>query len=160
MAVSQASVETGAETAPQLQAEGFVSPQPETTACYTSAETTTAPVSHSMDDEDADSNEDEGEQTFWDMLATWYLPLILLWLRRSMFGMANLIRSLLVGQAIRLLLLTQSGDMPKWAQPFTDPHAWPPPAFTALAIPVTLVIFAIESPNPFGCLDTFSLSSL
>jgi hypothetical protein len=92
--------------------------------------------------EQGDEYDDDEGSTFWDMLATWYLPLLLVWLRRSMFGTINLVRSVLVGQCIRLLL-TQCGDVPKWAQPFTDPHAWPPPAFTVLAF-LTFVAFVVH----------------
>ena len=86
--------------------------------------------------------DDVESSTFWDMLSTWYLPFLFVWLRRSMFGTVNLVRSVLVGQCIRLLL-TQCGDVPKWAQPFADPHAWPPPAFTVLAL-LTFVAFVVH----------------
>mmetsp|Transcript_21790 Transcript_21790/g.33101 ORF Transcript_21790/g.33101 Transcript_21790/m.33101 type:complete len:669 (-) Transcript_21790:213-2219(-) len=114
-------------------------------------------------------DEEENSSTFWNVLKTWYLPLILVWFRRSMFGTANLIRSLLVGQFMRLVLaqctelpkciqvfvepspaFTNNGDrslsnleLPKWAQAFVDPHAWPPPAFTFLAI-LTLLAFVVH----------------
>lgn len=92
-------------------------------------------------EEGYDYDDVEGS-TFWDMLSTWYLPFLFVWLRRSMFGTVNLVRSVLVGQCIRLLL-TQCGDVPKWAQPFADPHAWPPPAFTVLAL-LTFVAFVVH----------------
>jgi hypothetical protein len=124
----------------------LVPPQPEiayyaNTDAHEKPTPATAESNTSCEDDNDDDDNDEGS-TFWDMFSTWYLPLLLLWLRRSMFGTANLVRSLLVGQCIRILL-TQCGDLPKWAQPFTDPHAWPPPAFTALAI-LTFVAFIVH----------------
>lgn len=131
-------------------------------------------VDKSRHDESKEQHENENDEegsssTFWDILTTWYLPLILVWFRRSMFGTANLIRSLLVGQFMRLVLaqcvelpkwiqvfveppsaFTNNGDrslsnleLPKWAQAFVDPHAWPPPAFTVLAI-LTLLAFVVH----------------
>merc|ERR1719343_352330 len=40
---------------------------------------------------------DEGESSYFDLILTVYLPLTLLWFRRSMFGPANLVRSIVVG---------------------------------------------------------------
>lgn len=120
-------------------------------------------------DENEEEEEEETSSSFWNILVTWYLPLILVWFRRSMFGTANLIRSLFIGQVMRLVLAqclelpkwiqvfvepppasSSSGDrsmshleLPKWAQAFMDPNAWPPPAFTALAI-LTLLAFVVH----------------
>eukprot|EP00546_Thalassionema_frauenfeldii_P008907 CAMPEP_0178911884 /NCGR_PEP_ID=MMETSP0786-20121207/9947_1 /TAXON_ID=186022 /ORGANISM="Thalassionema frauenfeldii, Strain CCMP 1798" /LENGTH=654 /DNA_ID=CAMNT_0020584389 /DNA_START=355 /DNA_END=2319 /DNA_ORIENTATION=- len=119
--------------------------------------------------QDENEEEEESSSSFWNIIVTLYLPLILVWFRRSMFGTANLIRSLLIGQLMRLVLAqcaelpkwiqvfvepppasSSSGDrsvshleLPKWAQAFMDPHAWPPPAFTALAI-LTLLAFVVH----------------
>lgn len=104
---------------------------------YADTENATTDNNNKIHDEGEEEEEDE---SFWDVVSTWYLPLLLLWLRRSMFGTANLVRSLIVGQCLKLLL---TGDVPKWAQPFTDPRAWPPPAFTMLAI-LTFVAFVVH----------------
>ena len=73
-----------------------------------------------------------------DLLWSWYLPLLMMWFRRSLFGTSYLIRSVLIGQCIRLLLTSATGSvdttLPKWVILLTDPHAWPPPALTLLAI--------------------------
>lgn len=110
-------------------------------------------------------------KTYWDLVATIYVPLVLLWFRRSMFGPANLIRSIIVGQLMRLVFLDSVSEwftekLPSWFEVLlcqstgpagasssghvslvlgtgngkVDPHAWPPPAFTALAL---LTIFAL-----------------
>ena len=123
-------------------------------------------------DSDNDSYNDNGNCSYWDVLMTLYLPLILMWFRRSMFGPANLIRSIVVGQLMRLVFVDNitewiSEKLPPWLQVLLfrsssaaatgtgngmstvlgvaasgkiDPHAWPPPAFTALAL---LTIFAL-----------------
>lgn len=102
------------------------------------------------DDADADSDDiddhDDEPVSVLDMLWTWYLPLLLLWFRRSMFGTANLLRSVVIGQCIRLLLTTATGTvdpLPKWALMVSDPHAWPPPALTVLAI-LTIVALVVH----------------
>lgn len=114
---------------------------------------------------------DYESKTYWDLVATIYVPLVLLWFRRSMFGPANLIRSIIVGQLMRLVFLESVSEwfiekLPSWLEVLlfqstgpagasssghvslvlgtgngkVDPHAWPPPAFTALAL---LTIFAL-----------------
>merc|ERR1712078_667103 len=84
-----------------------------------------------------------------------------------MFGPANLVRTILVGQLMRFVFLDNiskwmSERLPPWLEVMlfqssatsassvttilgsgtgkNDPHAWPPPAFTALAL---LTIFAL-----------------
>jgi len=114
-----------------------------------------------------------GESSYLNLLLTAYVPLILLWFRRSMFGPANLIRSIVVGQLMRLVFVdnifewiseklhhwldvilfqssttgtmkcTNAGNMSAMLVGGTgkiNPHAWPPPALTALAL---LTIFAL-----------------
>lgn len=131
----------------------------------------------------------------WGVLCTLYLPILFFWFRRSMFGSANLIRSLVVGQLMRLVFVDNIFEwmsakfyLPRWLRTVLlfqssssssssaaissssssssscigtttsaatstsmvllgtcgsgriDPHAWPPPAFTALAL---LTIFAL-----------------
>lgn len=96
-------------------------------------------------DAEIDDHDDE-PVTVLDMLWTWFLPLMFLWFRRSMFGTANLFRSVLLGQCIRLLLTTATGTvdpLPKWALMVSDPHAWPPPALTGLAF-LTIVAFVVH----------------
>jgi hypothetical protein len=129
------------------------------------------------DDDDDDQN--SSSSSYWDILISFYLPILFLWFRRSMFGSANLIRSIVVGQLMRLVFvddilnrISEKLHLPPWLQVilFTtqssatndsstttalgcavagssssriekiDPHAWPPPAFTALAL---LTIFAL-----------------
>jgi hypothetical protein len=145
--VSEEALSASTETATLLA--GDVGPTDQTNRdCYADENLGTSPVTVEDNNEvDAEEYEDydheEGEElSFWDLLFSWYLPLVLLWLRRSMFGTANLVRSLIVGQCLRLFL-TQFGDLPKWAQSFADPHAWPPPAFTLLAL-LTLVAFVVH----------------
>ena len=101
------------------------------------------------------TNEDSGS-SMWDVMLSLYLPVILLWLRRSMFGTANLVRSLVLGHCLRLLFGNVSGWMsekvtPSWLasltiQSSTSHHhgkgvdSWPPPALVALAL---LTIFTL-----------------
>uniref|UniRef100_A0A7S1DAG6 Uncharacterized protein n=1 Tax=Cyclophora tenuis TaxID=216820 RepID=A0A7S1DAG6_CYCTE len=104
--------------------------------------------------------EEGGSSTVWDTLAMLYFPVLILWLRRSMFGTANLIRSLLVGQCLRLIInyLTASTKdnsnssfwtetVTPWLQTFVDvkdPNAWPtPPALTVLVL-LTIVAFIVH----------------
>jgi len=116
---------------------------------------------------------DNGNSSYYDLLLTACVPLIPLWFRRSMFGPANLIRSIVVGQLMRLVFVDNiskwiAENLPPWLEVILfqssatgtitgsstgpvsmilgagskkiDPHAWPPPAFTALAL---LTIFAL-----------------
>ena len=110
-------------------------------------------------------DEEGNNSSYLDLLLTAYLPLIFLWFRRSMFGHANLIRTLVVGQVMRLVFLDNinewiSEKIPPWLEVILfqtssssstmkgasmgsgkiDPHAWPPPAFKALAM---LTVFAL-----------------
>jgi hypothetical protein len=66
------------------------------------------------EDHDDEEEDDSVSSTTWDVIVTLYLPIILLWLRRSMFGTANLIRYLLLGHFLRLLL--------KYLAPSQDGH--------------------------------------
>jgi len=138
------------------------------------------------DDSENDDDKNSSSSSYWDILISLYLPILLLWFRRSMFGSANLIRSIIVGQLMRLVFvddilnrISEKLHLPPWLQVilFTtqstsasasasatsdgasttvlgcavagssssriekiDPHAWPPPAFTALAL---LTVFAL-----------------
>ncbi|KAG7338584.1 hypothetical protein IV203_029757 [Nitzschia inconspicua] len=135
------------------------------------------------DDEEEDEYDHEttinGNGSLWVLLLTFYFPVMMVWIRRSMFGSVHLIRTLIVGQLLRLAFLENVAEwimekapsclralldqteavVPKTiigplASPSTakcyhattaavvDPYAWPPPAFTALALltVVTLVI--------------------
>lgn len=74
----------------------------------------------SFADEDEESDDDAllDRASFLTLLTTLYLPLLLLWLRRSMFGTASLLRSLLIGHALRLLLayaIVLPDAPPAWA---------------------------------------------
>jgi len=118
--------------------------------------------------------EESDESSYVNLLLTVYIPLVLLWFRRSMFGPANLIRSIVVGQLMRFVFVDDiseriSEKLHRWLEIAffqssaangnikgtnvgnvsamlgagsgkIDPHAWPPPAFTALAL---LTIFAL-----------------
>ena len=104
-----------------------------------------------------EGHEDYSSATFWEMAMSLYLPVLLLWLRRSMFGTANLVRSLILGHCLRLLFGNMSEWITKrspWLRPFLvhtgkqgDPHAWPPPALTALAILTVMTL--IVHPDGF-----------
>jgi hypothetical protein len=108
-----------------------------------------------------DKNSDKNDSsTLWDVMLSLYLPVLLLWLRRSMFGTANLIRSLILGHFLRLVFGNLSGWMsenaPSWlavtlqTSQFNGAAAassavgkidqWPPPAFVALAL---LTVFTL-----------------
>jgi hypothetical protein len=92
-------------------------------------------------------NDSDSSSTFWDLLQSLYLPIVVLWLRRSMFGTVNLIRSLIVGHLLRFFFGNVSEWMthqtPQWMlallQHPSNSHgkldqSWPPPALTALAL--------------------------
>jgi len=110
---------------------------------------------------------DEGIHSYSELVLAVYIPLVVLWFRRSMFGPANLVRTILVGQLMRFVFLDNISEwmserLPPWLEVMlfqssatsassvttilgsgtgkNDPHAWPPPAFTALAL---LTIFAL-----------------
>jgi hypothetical protein len=100
---------------------------------------------------------------FWDLFLSLYLPVLLVWMRRSMFGTMNLFRSLFVGHCLRLLFFGNASEWmtekAPWLQSFlfqqattsingkVDPRAWPPPALTVLAI-LTIVALVV---HPDGC---------
>lgn len=104
-----------------------------------------------------EEEEEDGSLTFWDTLATLYFPILFLWLRRSMFGTANLVRSVLLGQCLRLVVnyITTEEDSIFWSDSFftpwlqtlvegKDPNAWPtPPALTLLVV-LTIVAFIVH----------------
>ena len=109
---------------------------------------------------------DNGETT-WNALTVLYLPIVLLWCRRSMFGTANLIRSILLGQIVHAILTllppidlmvpaddevsswtTTTARWLYWASAGNAPttkhtDTWPPPALTALAV-LTFVCFVVH----------------
>jgi hypothetical protein len=108
---------------------------------------------------------DDGETT-WNVLTALYLPVVLLWCRRSMFGTANLIRSIMLGQLVHIILtllpsvdlVPADDEVTSWATTIarwlhwasagnasTTKHtdAWPPPALTALAM-LTLFCFVVH----------------
>lgn len=117
-----------------------------------------------------DSKKGNSNSSYLYLFFTAYVPLIVLWFRRSMLGPANLIRTIIVGQLMRLVFVDNitewmSERLPPWLEVIlfqyatikgsstgtvstilgtgggkVDPHAWPPPAFTALAL---LTIFAL-----------------
>jgi hypothetical protein len=99
------------------------------------------------------SEEEETSASVWHLLSTIYLPILLIKLCRSFCGVANLIRSLLMGQCLRFLAIylaptlwesfshqTQALFHPSGK---TDPHAWPPPTLTLLAV-LTVVAFIVH----------------
>jgi hypothetical protein len=94
-----------------------------------------------------DYDEDSKSSTFWELMITMYLPLAALWLRRSLFGITLLVRTMILGHLLRLAFGNFSEWMneksPSWIRTFWQPigphtkpdsKAWPPPALTALAI--------------------------
>lgn len=112
---------------------------------------------HSDEDED-DEGVESPSSTFWDTIATLYFPIMLLWLRRSMFGTANLIRSVLLGQCLHLVLnyLSNGREETFWKESVApvlqtlvgaqgkDPKAWPtPPALTVL-VALTILAFIVH----------------
>jgi hypothetical protein len=122
----------------------------------------TAPNSKYNQDEESEEDDNDNDNA-WNVLTTLYLPLLLIWLRRSMFGTANVIRSVLLGQLLHLLLTVlapyvDSSAERSWWEPAarwlhlavagttTSPSkhdAWPPPALTALAI-LTVFCFVVH----------------
>lgn len=131
-----------------------------------------------------DDDNNNNNSSFWDLLVTFYLPFLLVWIRNSMVGSAAhlFIRTLIIGRLFvrfasvgnvrewvtnraptwlqTLLHRTEEQTMigpmaaalsSSWSGKYnyypsttamSDPRAWPPPAFTALALLtiVTLVI--------------------
>jgi hypothetical protein len=109
------------------------------------------------------SNDDNNISSFWHLLITLYLPILVMSVRRSVFGVGHVVRILVLGQLFRMAIFEHAWEWmnekaPYWLQvlwrhseaavprsmgPATatsakyavlDPHAWPPPAFTALAL--------------------------
>eukprot|EP00550_Attheya_septentrionalis_P000526 CAMPEP_0198282150 /NCGR_PEP_ID=MMETSP1449-20131203/1995_1 /TAXON_ID=420275 /ORGANISM="Attheya septentrionalis, Strain CCMP2084" /LENGTH=990 /DNA_ID=CAMNT_0043978267 /DNA_START=153 /DNA_END=3125 /DNA_ORIENTATION=+ len=78
--------------------------------------------SENDEEEDVDQHSDE-KTSFLVLLTSLYLPLIFLWLRRSMFGTASLLRSLLIGHVLRLLFAYLS---------LPPPPAWVKERFASL----------------------------
>jgi hypothetical protein len=191
-AVAEDTITTGNETVSSFSGELFKensveinqhnnkqpSPFCEPNKCNSNVETTSRTYTDVEDtiEKHIDGNphiedSDTGHSSYFDLLLTVYVPLIILWFRRSMFGPANLIRTIVVGQLMRLLFVDNisewiSEKLPPWLEVILfqstaastgsstgpvstmlgagsgkiDPHAWPPPAFTALAL---LTIFAL-----------------
>jgi hypothetical protein len=103
---------------------------------------------------DTCKQEDEGgSSSAWELVLSLYLPLMLLWFRRSIFGTAYLVRSLFLGHAVRFAFGNMSEWMTEnapWLQPLfsmggkgTNPHAWPPAALALLAM-LTVVAFVVH----------------
>jgi len=89
--------------------------------------------------------------SFWELVVSLYIPVLLMWLRRSISGTANLVHSLVFGQFLGYVSGNVSERMTEWTPPWLhsliqpsnsklDPHAWPPPGLTILAL---LTIFAL-----------------
>jgi hypothetical protein len=81
-----------------------------TTTTTTGTKSTTSECATDESFQSEDSNDDnntdggEGGSTFWELFVTLYLPFVLVLFRKSMFGSVNLIRSIVVGQVLRLLV--------------------------------------------------------
>eukprot|EP00980_Cylindrotheca_fusiformis_P021473 scaffold8353_cov138-Cylindrotheca_fusiformis.AAC.4 len=97
----------------------------------------------------SDSDDRYLSRSFGELVFSTYLPMADVWMRQCMFGIAILVRSILVGQYFRSFISHFSEHAPAWLQTISlkeatkdkvDPHAWPPPAFTVLA---TLTLFAL-----------------
>lgn len=98
---------------------------------------------------------EEGESTLWQLIFTVYLPLMLLWLKRDVFAITMLIRTVVLGYLLRLVLGNFSEwineKSPSWMdtifQPVVGPNAlksetntWPPPALITLALLTILTL--------------------
>lgn len=94
----------------------------------------------------SDHEEDSRSSSFWELMMTMYLPVAAMWLKRSVFGVTMMVRTVILGHLIRLIFGNvsewASEKTPSWLQPFIHsmgPHkpdmkSWPPPALTALAL--------------------------
>lgn len=108
----------------------------------------------SLDDSQTPSN------TVWNLLSTIYIPLLLLRLRRSIYGFIGLMRSILFGQVLQFFVSILAPSPETWhaishspwflqlfgnanAANAKDPHAWPPPALKLLAI-LTVLAFIVH----------------
>jgi hypothetical protein len=99
---------------------------------------------------ESDNDDQSLSTSCMELMFSLYLPMIIVWTRRCMFGTANLVHSLVMGHCLRLLIENFSGWTPLWLQTIVlrhqaangkiDPHAWPPPAFRVLAL---LTMFAL-----------------
>ena len=144
-----------------------------------------------MKDTNHNDNNNSNNSTWWDLFLSLYLPVLLVWVRRGMFGTASLFRSLILGHCLRFLFSNVSvwvtEKSPLWLHPVlllssysstspssllspasssttttttpmssstshgvvgsvvaaVDPHAWPPPALTVLAI-LTIVALVVH----------------
>lgn len=108
-----------------------------------------------VEDQDYVVNYEETTTSAWHLLSTIYLPILCITMRRSFFGMAGFIRSILLGQCLRFLVtyLAPTSWETLSHQPClqllfqgsgkTDPHAWPPPTLTLLAF-LTVVAFIVH----------------
>jgi hypothetical protein len=65
-----------------------------------------------------DNGREEDSGTWWERIVTLYLPLVNVVSRKSMFEPVNFIRSLVVGQILRLVVSHGS----RWVQVFDDNH--------------------------------------
>lgn len=95
------------------------------------------------------------ETTVWRLLTTIYLPILFFRLRRSCFGVATLVRSVLLGNCLHVLgvyLAPESLFHPQWLQTLfgsssssakSDPHAWPPLTLRLLAL-LTILAFIVH----------------
>ena len=97
----------------------------------------------------------EGESSLWQLIFTVYLPLMLLWLKRGVFAITMLFRTVVLGYLLRLVLGNFSEwiheKSPSWMdtifQPVVGPNTlksetntWPPPALITLALLTILTL--------------------
>ncbi len=128
-----------------------------TTNVYNQNSETTTTADHLSSLSIAISSSEESGVSFWNHLCSSYWPVLLLWVKSSMFGTANMVRSLILGNF--LLFVLHQFNPPEAVQQSAwwntlcaalgatnakaDPQAWPPPALTALAI-LTVVALIIH----------------
>lgn len=102
----------------------------------------------------SDQHEEEcTSSSFWELMMTMYLPVAAVWLKKSVFGITMLVRTVILGHLLRLIFGNVSEWMhektPLWLNPMVQPmgphskpvsKSWPPPALTALAL---LTVFTL-----------------
>lgn len=98
----------------------------------------------------------ESSNTFWNLLSKIYIPILFLRLRRSIFGVAGFVRSILFGQCVQALVAWLSPSDETWealshSSPWLvqflgnakDSDAWPSPTLKLLVI-LTLLAFIVH----------------
>lgn len=104
---------------------------------------------------EGEEEDEEVTNTVWHLLFSIHIPLLLLRLRRSFYGLTAFVRSILFGQCFQFLMAyfspspTTWETLSPWLEPLLgnphskDPHAWPPPTLRVLAI-LTVLAFIVH----------------